>query len=118
MAVVATGKPAITHYRVLERFTAHTLAQVRLETGRTHQIRVHMAHIHYPLVGDPLYGGRHKVPRGASPELREALHNFQRQALHATRLELIHPVTAEPVSWEVDMPDDFSALLNTLRTAA
>lgn len=115
MAVVTSGKPAVTHYRVLERFAAHTLTQVRLETGRTHQIRVHMAHIHYPLVGDPMYGGRHRIPRGASPALRDALQNFQRQALHAVRLQLEHPVTAESLSWEVDMPSDFNELLNILR---
>jgi len=115
MAVVTSGKPAVTHYRVLERFAAHTLTQVRLETGRTHQIRVHMAHVHYPLVGDPMYGGRHRIPRGASPALRDALQNFQRQALHAVRLRLEHPVTAELLSWEVDMPSDFNELLGILR---
>ncbi|MDT8387680.1 MAG: 23S rRNA pseudouridine(1911/1915/1917) synthase RluD [Thiogranum sp.] len=118
MAVVTSGKPAVTHYRVLERFAAHTLTQVRLETGRTHQIRVHMAHIHYPLVGDPVYGGRHRTPRGASPALRDVLQNFQRQALHAVRLQLEHPVTAEPLSWEADISSDFNELLNILRTGA
>ncbi len=116
MAVVDSGKPAVTHYRVLERFAAHTLVQVRLETGRTHQIRVHMAYIHCPLVGDPLYGGRSRLPRGASPALREALGGFRRQALHAARLDLIHPASGEPVSWEVEMPADFRQLLEVLRT--
>ena len=115
MAVVESGKPAISHYRVLERFAAHTLVQVRLETGRTHQIRVHMAHIHCPLVGDPVYGGRLRIPRGASERLREALHSFRRQALHAQRLAFVHPGTGETVSWEVDMPDDFAALLEVVR---
>lgn len=115
MAVVTSGKPAVTHYRVLERFAAHTLTQVRLETGRTHQIRVHMAHIHYPLVGDPMYGGRHRIPRGASPALRDTVQNFQRQALHAVRLQLEHPVTAESLSWEVAIPSDFNDLLSILR---
>ena len=115
MAVVDSGKEAITHYRVRERFAAHTLVQVRLETGRTHQIRVHMAHIHCPLVGDPLYGGRLRIPRGASVALREAIGTFRRQALHAARLELIHPASGEPVGWEVDMPEDFAQLLAVLR---
>jgi len=116
MAVVESGKQAITHYRVLERFPAHTLVQVSLETGRTHQIRVHMAYIHSPLVGDPLYGGRPRIPRAASPALRDALSGFRRQALHASRLELIHPASGEAVSWEVGMPEDFSQLLNVLRS--
>ncbi len=118
MAVVESGKPAISHYRVLERFPAHTLVQVRLETGRTHQIRVHMAYIHSPLVGDPLYGGRLRIPRAASPALRDALSAFRRQALHASRLEFIHPASGEVVSWEVGMPEDFSQLLDVLRSEA
>ena len=118
MAVVESGKPAISHYRVMERFPAHTLVQVRLETGRTHQIRVHMAYIHSPLVGDPLYGGRLRIPRAASPALRDALSGFRRQALHATRLEFIHPASGEAVSWEVGMPEDFSQLLDVLRSEA
>jgi len=115
MAVVSSGKPAITHYRVLERFPAHTLLAVRLETGRTHQIRVHMAHIRCPLVGDPLYAGRQKLPRGASPRLREALRGFRRQALHAVRLELVHPESGEQLGWEAELPEDFSRLLELLR---
>jgi 23S rRNA pseudouridine1911/1915/1917 synthase len=118
MAVVPSGKPALTHYRVLERFPAHTLLLVRLETGRTHQIRVHMASIHHPLVGDPLYGGRARVPRGASDGLRDALSDFRRQALHARRLELRHPATGEAVAWEAEMPADFAGLLDALREAA
>ena len=115
MAVVESGKPAISHYRVLERFAAHTLVQVRLETGRTHQIRVHMAHIHCPLLGDPLYGGRLRLPRGASAVLREAISAFRRQALHAVRLQLIHPLTREVVGWEAEIPADFNQLLESLR---
>lgn len=118
MAVVESGKTAMTHYRVLERFAAHTLVQVRLETGRTHQIRVHMAHIHCPLVGDSLYGGRQKLPRAASEPLREALRNFHRQALHARRLELIHPASRELVGWECEIPSDFKELLEVLRSGA
>jgi 23S rRNA pseudouridine1911/1915/1917 synthase len=115
MAVVESGKPAITHYRVVERFAAHTLVRARLETGRTHQIRVHMAHIRCPLVGDPLYGGRQKLPRGASAELREALSDFRRQALHAARLQLLHPASGGAVSWEAELPIDFKLLIEALR---
>ncbi len=115
MAVVASGKPAVTHYRVLERFPTHTLLEVRLETGRTHQIRVHMAHIRCPLVGDPLYAGRQKPARGVSPRLREVLSGFRRQALHAARLELTHPASGERLSWQAEIPDDFMRLLDVLR---
>ena len=118
MAVVSSGKPALTHYRVLERFPAHTLLVVRLETGRTHQIRVHMAHIHCPLVGDPLYGGRQRLPRRAAPALREALSAFRRQALHATRLAFTHPTRHERLSWEADPPEDLESLLAVLREGA
>jgi 23S rRNA pseudouridine1911/1915/1917 synthase len=115
MAVVESGKPAVTHYRVSERFHAHTHVHVRLETGRTHQIRVHLAHIHFPLVGDPLYGGRLKLPAGASAPLQEVLRAFTRQALHARRLALGHPVTGELLHWEQPPPADFQALLAALR---
>ena len=116
MAVVESGKPAVTHYRVLERFAAHTLVQAQLETGRTHQIRVHMAHIRCPLVGDPLYGGRPRLPRGASADLREAISAFRRQALHAQRLQLIHPASGEAVGWEAEIPKDYRQLLAVLRS--
>jgi 23S rRNA pseudouridine1911/1915/1917 synthase len=115
MAVVASGKPAVTHYRVAERFGTCTLLLVRLETGRTHQIRVHMASIHHALVGDPLYGGRLRLPAGLSPRLRHALTGFRRQALHARRLEFRHPVSGEKVGWEAEMPEDFAGLLAVLR---
>jgi len=118
MAVVPGGKEAITHYRVVERYRAHTLVRVRLETGRTHQIRVHMAWQHCPVVGDPVYGGRLRLPQGASAELREALANFRRQALHATRLELVHPGSGALVSWEVDVPEDMARLIAVLRADA
>ncbi|MGH8573474.1 MAG: 23S rRNA pseudouridine(1911/1915/1917) synthase RluD, partial [Gammaproteobacteria bacterium] len=94
MAVVERGgKPALTHYRVIQRFRLHTEVRITLETGRTHQIRVHMAHVHYPLVGDPEYGGRVRLPRGATPALAQAIREFPRQALHAARLALEHPAT-------------------------
>ena len=115
MAVVDSGRPAVTHYRVVERFDAHTLVQVRLETGRTHQIRVHMMHLGYSLVGDPLYGGRLAVPPGASEALRHALHEFRRQALHAVRLALVHPVTGEAHEWTSPLRPDMAALLESLR---
>ncbi|MET0028622.1 MAG: 23S rRNA pseudouridine(1911/1915/1917) synthase RluD [Candidatus Thiodiazotropha sp.] len=114
MAVVPQGKPAITHYRVLQRFRAHTDLQVRLETGRTHQIRVHMSHIHHPLLGDPLYGGRLKLPQGAGNELQQTLQNFNRQALHAARLGLLHPLSGEMLSWEAPLPRDMQDLLEIL----
>lgn len=118
MAVTPTGKPAATEYRVLERFRAHTLLQLKLESGRTHQIRVHMAHIHYPIVGDPLYGGRLRIPAGASDALRDALRGFRRQALHACRLGLAHPKTGEWLEWEAPVPADMAGLIAALRTDA
>ncbi|MDX1804903.1 MAG: 23S rRNA pseudouridine(1911/1915/1917) synthase RluD [Alcanivorax sp.] len=118
-AVVAQGgKDAVTHYRVLDRYRAHTRIRVQLETGRTHQIRVHMAHIHYPLVGDPLYGGRLKQPAGATEALREALRRFPRQALHARKLGLIHPVSGEYCEFEAPLPDDMQALIQVLEDDA
>lgn len=116
MAVIATGKPAVTHYRLAERFAAHTHIRCRLESGRTHQIRVHMAYIRHPLVGDPLYGGRMRLPRGATESLRQVLVGFSRQALHARRLALVHPGSGEPMSWEVPLPQDMQSLLAALRT--
>jgi 23S rRNA pseudouridine1911/1915/1917 synthase len=118
MAVVERGKPAVTHYRVLERFRAHSLIRVNLETGRTHQIRVHMAYIHFPLVGDPIYGGRLKLPRGCTDELAEALRHFRRQALHAARLGIVHPQTGEYLKWEAPLPADMQALLAVLQADA
>lgn len=115
MAVIETGKVAISHYRVLERFRAHTHTRVKLETGRTHQIRVHMTHIGHPLVGDPTYGGRFRIPPGASPTLVESLRDFPRQALHARFLELDHPATHVRMKWESPLPDDFTWLLSLLR---
>jgi 23S rRNA pseudouridine1911/1915/1917 synthase len=109
------GKHAVTHYRLRERFRAHSLLQCSLETGRTHQIRVHMAHIGHPLVGDQLYGGGLKLPKGASSELVTALRGFRRQALHAERLAFEHPVTSEPMSFSAERPADQQALIDALR---
>ena len=115
-AVTDGGKEAITHYRIEERFTHHTLLRVSLETGRTHQIRVHLSHKHMPIVGDQVYGGRPRFPAGASETVRQAVQQFPRQALHATRLGLKHPTTGEFMQWEVPVPDDMAGLLITLRS--
>ncbi|MCK7549855.1 23S rRNA pseudouridine(1911/1915/1917) synthase RluD [Marinobacter koreensis] len=115
MAVVSSGKPAVTHYRLVERFAAHTHIRCKLESGRTHQIRVHMAHVKHPLVGDPLYGGRMRLPKGTTESLREVLAGFQRQALHARQLTLEHPETGEILTWEVPLPDDMEHLMEALR---
>ncbi len=115
-AVTEEGKEAITHYRVEERFAHHTLLRVSLETGRTHQIRVHLSHKHMPIVGDPVYGGRPRFPAGASEALRQVVQAFPRQALHATRLGLSHPITGERMQWEVPIPEDMAELLTFLRS--
>ena len=116
MAVRPDGREAITHYRLERRFAAHTLLRVQLETGRTHQIRVHLAHIGFPIVGDPVYGGRKRFPAGASAGLRAALAAFSRQALHAARLAFDHPVSDAPLAFEAPLPADFVALLAALET--
>jgi 23S rRNA pseudouridine1911/1915/1917 synthase len=113
-----SGKRAVTHYRVRERFREHSLVQCNLETGRTHQIRVHMAHAQHPLVGDPLYGGHLRLPKGASPELVAILRGFRRQALHAERLAFEHPVSGEALQFGADPPEDFQALVQALREHA
>ena len=118
MAVNESGKDAVTHYRVIERFRGHTHVRVRLETGRTHQIRVHMAHIGYPLVGDPVYGGRLRIPKGATEALKDGLRGFKRQALHAKTLGLRHPESGEDMSWSVELPADFTEMLALLATDA
>jgi 23S rRNA pseudouridine1911/1915/1917 synthase len=115
MAVTDGGKSAVSHYRVLERFRSHTHARVKLETGRTHQIRVHMSHVGYPLVGDPLYAGRFRIPPAASASLVQSLKTFPRQALHARFLELQHPVSGLRMKWESPLPDDLVWLLTLLR---
>jgi 23S rRNA pseudouridine1911/1915/1917 synthase len=109
------SKPAVTHYRVRERFRAHTIVECRLETGRTHQIRVHMAHVKHPLIGDASYGGGLKLPKGATPELVTALRAFKRQALHAEKLEFAHPVGGKLVSVSVERPADMESLVQALR---
>ncbi|MFT6918454.1 MAG: 23S rRNA pseudouridine1911/1915/1917 synthase [Cognaticolwellia sp.] len=115
MAVTFSGRPSVTHYRVMEKFRLHTRLRLRLETGRTHQIRVHMAHITHALAGDPVYGGRPRPPKNASEELREMLQQFKRQALHAAMLSLYHPITGVQMTWHADVPEDMVALADILR---
>ena len=115
MCVRDDGRPAVTHYTVVERFAAHTYIKVKLETGRTHQIRVHFAHRRHALLGDPVYGGRLALPKGASERLIETLRGFRRQALHAAKIEFEHPDTDEQVSFEVPPPEDMLDLLDALR---
>jgi 23S rRNA pseudouridine1911/1915/1917 synthase len=114
MAVRADGREAVTHYRIVKRYRAHTLVRVQLETGRTHQIRVHLAHAGFPLVGDPVYGGRRGRPAGCTPHLAAELAGFSRQALHAARLTLQHPLSAAQLSWEAPVPPDMQGLLDAL----
>ena len=116
MAVVADGKPAVTHYRIAHRFKHYTQLQVNLETGRTHQIRVHMAHRKWPLIGDPVYGGRQRVPAGASDLLMSILRGFPRQALHAQALEFEHPASGDWMGFEADLADDLVNLLKVLES--
>jgi 23S rRNA pseudouridine1911/1915/1917 synthase len=115
MAVNVFGRPSVTHYRVMEKFRLHTRLRLRLETGRTHQIRVHMSHITHPLIGDPTYGGRPRPPKNATDDLREILRHFKRQALHAAMLSLFHPITGEVMTWHAPIPDDMVQLTNILR---
>jgi 23S rRNA pseudouridine1911/1915/1917 synthase len=117
MSVRADGRAAVTHYRIEERFRAHTLLRVRLETGRTHQIRVHLAHLGYPVVGDPVYGGRRRLAAGAPPALNAALQAFRRQALHATRLAFEHPLDGRALDFSAPLPEDLQQLLAALRAA-
>ncbi len=115
MAAREMGKPAVTHFRVIEKFRAYTHLRLKLETGRTHQIRVHMAHIKHPLLGDQVYGGRPRLPKGASEEFIAALRGFQRQALHAAQLSLFHPETEEWMTWKAPLPQDMQDLLKAVK---
>jgi 23S rRNA pseudouridine1911/1915/1917 synthase len=114
MAVREGGREAVTHFRVIRRFRAHTHVRVQLETGRTHQIRVHLAHAGFPIVGDRVYGGRLALPKGAGEALRQALRDFPRQALHAARLQFDHPVSGKPVECVSTLPADMRELLEAL----
>ncbi len=116
MAVLKEGgRDAVTHYRLREKFRAHTLVECRLETGRTHQIRVHMAYVRHPIVGDPLYGGAFRLPKGATEALVARLHGFRRQALHAEKLSFVHPGSGETLTLQAPMPADMQALVLDLR---
>jgi 23S rRNA pseudouridine1911/1915/1917 synthase len=115
MAVRSDGREAVTHYRVIERFRRHTWVRVILETGRTHQIRLHLAHAGFPLVGDPVYGKRLVIPRGATQRLDSTLRAFRRQALHAAKLEFVHPVDGRRIGVEAPLPADFLELVAALR---
>lgn len=115
MAVAPMGKPAVTHYRVAEHFREHTRIRLRLETGRTHQIRVHMSYLQHPLLGDTAYGGRARIPTGASQELTDMIRGFDRQALHAVMLRFEHPITGEELEFHAPVPDDMVAMTEALR---
>ncbi|MGD2054050.1 MAG: 23S rRNA pseudouridine(1911/1915/1917) synthase RluD [Gammaproteobacteria bacterium] len=114
MCVRDDGKPAVTHYRVIKRYREHTHVQLKLESGRTHQIRVHMQHIRHPIVGDTVYGGRQRIPPRAEQELIAQLRSFKRQALHAFRLSLVHPQTGKRLTWRAPLPGDMVQLLAVL----
>jgi len=114
-AVLSGGKDAITHYRAIDRFKSHTHVKAILETGRTHQIRVHLSYVGHSLIGDLMYGGRVRFPKKASEELKAALLDFKRQALHSKKLTLIHPISGEPMSWKAPLPDDMAGLLEALK---
>ena len=114
-AVSQSGKEALTHYRAIDRFKSHTHVKAILETGRTHQIRVHLSYVGHSLIGDPMYGGRVRFPKKASEELKKALLNFKRQALHSKKLTLMHPISGEVMSWKAPLPDDMKELLSVLK---
>ena len=114
-AVSMSGKDSTTHYRAIDRFKSHTHVKAVLETGRTHQIRVHLSYVGHSLIGDPMYGGRVRFPKKASEELKEALLNFKRQALHSKKLTLTHPISGESMSWKAPLPDDMLELLEVLK---
>lgn len=118
MAVTTHGKDAVSHYRILKKYRAHTLVQVRLESGRTHQIRVHMAHLHHPVVGDPVYGGRLRLPKHCGEDLVRQLRGFKRQALHAIKLSLTHPTSGKAMSWAAPVPADMGLLMQSLASDA
>ena len=109
-----TGKDAVTHYRVIDRFAHHTHVKCILETGRTHQIRVHMSHAEHPLIADPMYGGKIRFPKKADEGFKDALKSFKRQALHAKKLTISHPITGEEMSWKAPLPQDLQDLLAVL----
>jgi len=114
MTVSDKGKTAITHYRIIKKFSGHTYLQIQLETGRTHQIRVHLSYLKYPILGDPVYGGRVKIPKNTSMQLISTIQSFPRQALHACKIELKHPVSGDMICLESPLPEDMQSLLEAL----
>ena len=118
MAVVKNGRPSITHYRIIKKYKHHTQLQVNLETGRTHQIRVHLTWLHYPIIGDPVYGGKKQLVKGMDPNLANYITAFPRQALHARAIQLHHPLSKEMMTWKAPIPEDMAELINTLETDA
>ncbi len=117
MAIIDRGRESVTNYRVLMRFPSHTFCAMRLESGRTHQIRVHFAHARHALIGDQTYGGRLQVPRGASEQFATALRGFRRQALHACRIGFTHPASGDEMQFQSPLPPDFIGLLTALAAA-
>jgi 23S rRNA pseudouridine1911/1915/1917 synthase len=118
MTIRQDGRPAVTHYRVLERFRAHTYLHVKLETGRTHQIRLHLSYLRYPIAGDQVYGGRFAQPKGATERLLVTLRGFKRQALHAANLAFDHPRSGKRLTLQSPLPADYAELLAALREDA
>jgi 23S rRNA pseudouridine1911/1915/1917 synthase len=116
MAVTNSGKKAVTHYRIINKFQHYTHLDVQLETGRTHQIRVHMSYIKHPIVGDPVYGNNNSVKKGVDSPLREIIKNFKRQALHAYSLELPHPITKDKMKFNAVLPNDINSLIEALNS--
>ena len=114
-AVLQSGKEAITRFTVLEKYEGYSLLKVNLDTGRTHQIRVHLSHIGYPIVGDPLYGNRNKFSSGTKEELKNIISSFKRQALHAQALELVHPSSGKLISFNAEIPEDMETLINQIK---
>jgi len=118
MAVVKNGRPSTTHYRIIKKYQHHTQLQVNLETGRTHQIRVHMTWLHYPIIGDPVYGSKKQLVKGMDPNLANFITAFPRQALHARAIQLLHPQSNEMMAWQAPIPEDMTELINTLEIDA
>ena len=116
MAIHPKGKAAITHYRIKEKYRAHTLLDIKLETGRTHQIRVHLTHKGYPLIGDPVYKKQKALESKISPPLQQAIVEFKRQALHAHTLSFAHPISQETLFFQAPLPDDFQSLITAMQT--
>jgi len=114
MTITDKGKTAITHYRIIKKFSGHTYLQIQLETGRTHQIRVHLSYLKYPILGDPVYGGRVKIPKNTSMQLISTIQSFPRQALHACKIELKHPVSGDMICLESPLPEDMQSLFEAL----